>query len=166
MGLKLTRNQEKFVHELVSGKNQRDAYMNAYPASKKWKLQSVDSAANRLINQPHVQEKYDELMSDYHEHVKEQTFYDRDQLLNDFMYLKDESKESIENFGVRQANSNAYVSALKNIGEILDLYPDKKQNVKVDANVKTTDMNPFESLTEDELMLLIAERAEEEDKKK
>ena len=47
----------------------------------------------------------------------------------------EKAEESIDDVGVRQANSNALVNALKNIGEILSLYPDKK--VDLNANISS-----------------------------
>ena len=155
---RLTDAQEAFVQGVLAGKSHYDAYVAAYPSAAKWKPQSVHSVAWNLLNTPHVKERYETLKQQYIDHLTEQSFYGRDQLLSDFMYLKDESKESIEQYGVRQANSNAYVSALKNIGEILDLYPDKKQKIKLDGDIRTTDMNPFENLTEEDLIKLIEDK--------
>ena len=132
---RLTDAQENFVQGIISGKSNYQAYIDAYPSAANWKPQSVHSVAWNLLHTPHVQERYEMLKKQYLDHITEQSFYDRDQLLSDFMFLKDESKGSIEQHGVRQANSNAYVSALKNIGEILALYPDKK--VDINANLSS-----------------------------
>lgn len=132
---KLTDKQEAFVIFLVSGYSKYDAYVKAYPKAKDWSRNSVEVETHKMLNKPHIKARYEELYADYTEHVKQQAYYDRDQLLNDFIFLKDESKKSIELSGVRQANSNAYINALKNIGEILSLYPDKK--LDINANVSS-----------------------------
>lgn len=132
---KLTEKQEAFVIFLVSGYSKHDAYIKAYPKAKNWDRKIVDIETHKMLNKPHIKARYEELYADYIEHVKKQAYYDRDQLLNDFIYLKDESKKSIELNGVRQANSNAYINALKNIGEILSLYPDKR--LDINANVSS-----------------------------
>ena len=115
MARRLTKNQEEFIQHIIAGESQREAYYKAYPNSRNWKQSNVDKEASRLMNKPHVQAYYQELRDEYMEHIKEQIFYDRDQLLNDFMFLKEEAKKSIEDYGVRQANSNAYINSLKNL---------------------------------------------------
>ena len=45
----LTPQQEKFVQEVVSGKNQSEAYRVAYPASRRWQPATVHQAASRLM---------------------------------------------------------------------------------------------------------------------
>jgi hypothetical protein len=134
---KLTEKQEKFVQCLVAGYSRSKAYMTAYPKAENWTPAAVNAEAQKTWKLPRIQKRYEELYAEYTEHVKEECHYDRDQLLNDFIYLKDKAKESIEQVGVRQANSTAYINALRNIGEILDLYPDKKVDVK--ANVCSND---------------------------
>ena len=58
----LTDMQEKFVQELIRTDNQRAAYREAYPNSKKWKDASVDSKASTLINKNEkVKSRYNEL---------------------------------------------------------------------------------------------------------
>lgn len=130
----LTPKQEAFVHAIISGMTYPEAYIHAYPAAADWKPGSVTTEANRLIRKPHVYARYQQLKEEYNERAKSHAFYDRDCLLTDFMFLRDESKESIEQYGVKQANSNAYVNALKNIGEILELYPDKKLDISASVS--------------------------------
>lgn len=57
----LTNRQEKFVQELVKGKSQREAYKIAYPASLKWKENTVDSRASVLMRNEKVSKRYEEL---------------------------------------------------------------------------------------------------------
>lgn len=136
-GDRLTEKQEAFVQALVAGYSKQKAYKMAYPKAENWTLAAVEAEAYKTWKLPRIQQRYQELYADYTAHVKNECHYTRDQLLNDFIYLKDKAKESIEDNGVRQANSTAYINALRNIGEILDLYPDKKVDVK--ANVVSND---------------------------
>lgn len=46
----LSVQQLKFALALSEGKTQREAYVNAYPASKDWKPANIDRAAQRLAN--------------------------------------------------------------------------------------------------------------------
>lgn len=135
IGGKLTRQQEMFVQAIMAGHGQSEAYKIAYPKANNWTPQAVATEAYRMMKKPHIAARIEELESNYQKHLEFATFYDRNQLLFDFLYLKEKSEESIDDQGVRQANSNAYVNALKNIGELLDLYPDKK--VDLNANISS-----------------------------
>lgn len=135
VGGKLTRQQEMFVQAIMAGHGQSEAYKIAYPKANNWTPQAVATEAYRMMKKPHVAARIEELQSNYQKHLEFATFYDRDQLLWDFLYLKEKSEESIDDVGVRQANSNALVNALKNIGEILSLYPDKK--LDLNANISS-----------------------------
>ena len=134
----LTAAQEAFVQNLIAGCDNREAYRKAYPKAVNWADSSVSVEACKLLKKPNVQARYQLLKEQYLTVVTEKTFYDRDKLLDDFVYLKDEAQKSIEQFGVRQANSNAYVNALKNIGDLLGLYPDKR------LDINATVSNDFE----------------------
>ena len=68
----LTAKQEKFVQELVKGKNQRQAYRIAYPSSIKWKDNSVDNKASLLLKNAKVLQRYNELQKK----VESRTVYD------------------------------------------------------------------------------------------
>lgn len=58
----LTSRQENFVNNLVKGMSQRIAYRDAYPSSKKWKDETVDSKASTLLKNGKVMERYNELI--------------------------------------------------------------------------------------------------------
>ena len=135
VGGKLTRQQEMFVQAIMAGHGQSEAYKIAYPKANNWTPQAVATEAYRMMKKPQIAARIEELQSNYQKHLEFSAIYDRDQLLYDFLYLKERSEESIEDYGVRQANSNAYVNALKNIGEILSLYPDKK--LDLNANISS-----------------------------
>lgn len=51
---RLTAKQEKFVEQILLGKSQHDAYLEAYPAAKRWTRNAIDVAANHLINNEKV----------------------------------------------------------------------------------------------------------------
>lgn len=53
---------ERFVMNLIAGKSQRNAYIDAYPNSAAWKPSSVDTEASRLFRRDDVRERYNELM--------------------------------------------------------------------------------------------------------
>lgn len=52
---------EVFCQEIIKGKSQRQAYYIAYPASKKWKPETVDNKASKLHNTDEVLARLEEL---------------------------------------------------------------------------------------------------------
>ena len=57
----LTMKQEKFVHDLIKGKSQREAYRIAYPKSQKWADNVVDVKACQLFANDKVRLRFNEL---------------------------------------------------------------------------------------------------------
>lgn len=53
---------EKFVSNLVSGMSQRHAYIDAFPQSKNWKPETIDSKASTLFRDGKIRERYNELL--------------------------------------------------------------------------------------------------------
>jgi len=58
----LTPKQEIFVASLVKGNSQRQAYIEAYPNAAKWKENAVDSQASKILKNPKVFQRYEELL--------------------------------------------------------------------------------------------------------
>lgn len=69
----LTSKQEKYVNNLVKGMSQRIAYRNAYPSSKKWKDETVDSKASTLLKNEKVKERYKTLIDKVNNKLEERT---------------------------------------------------------------------------------------------
>ena len=105
---KLTPKQELFVQGIISGLSQRQAYRQAFLASKKWKDSAVDSAASRLLQNSKVLARYRELLKQF----SNMSLWAREQAFNEYEWLKNKARASIEQDGVRQANSNAFLAAL------------------------------------------------------
>ena len=105
---KLTPKQELFVQGIITGLSQRQAYRQAFLASKKWKDSAVDSAASRLLQNSKVLARYRELLKQF----SNMSLWAREQAFNEYEWLKNKARASIEIEGVRQANSNAFLAAL------------------------------------------------------
>lgn len=105
---KLTPKQELFVQGIISGLSQRQAYRQAYPSAKGWLDSSVDSKAAVLLQNVKVLSRYRELLKQF----SNMALWSREQAFNEYEWLKNKARSSIENDGVRQANSNAFLSAL------------------------------------------------------
>jgi COG3728 phage terminase small subunit len=105
---KLTPKQELFVQGIISGLSQRQAYRQAFPTSKKWKDSTVDVKASELLQNGKVLVRYRELLKQF----SNMSLWSREQAFNEYEWLKNKARASIENGGIRQANSNAFLSAL------------------------------------------------------
>ena len=154
---KLTQKQEKFVQALISGKSQREAYKEAYNAAN-MKDTTVDKRACELLKNGKVAGRYEALKAEEEARQREKYSLDRDKALESYLWLVNEAKETMEVCGIRQATANAYISALDKACNLLDLYPDKKQSVKLSGDLKTTNTNPYANLTEEELRKLIDDK--------
>ena len=105
---KLTSKQELFVQGIISGLSQRQAYRQAYPSAKGWLDSSVDSKAAVLLQNVKVLSRYRELLKQF----SNMSLWSREQAFNEYEWLKNKARASIEQDGIRQANSNAFLSAL------------------------------------------------------
>ena len=104
---KLTPKQELFVQGIISGLSQRQAYRQAYKAEK-MSDETVDSKASELLKNGKVTVRYRELLKQF----SNMSLWSREQAFNEYEWLKNKARASIERDGVRQANSNAFLSAL------------------------------------------------------
>lgn len=79
---KLTMKQELFAIELSKGKSQRQAYMVAYPVSKKWKQDSVDQKASLLAKNVKVMSRIDGLRGKVIEKLEKKAILEVADILN------------------------------------------------------------------------------------
>ena len=128
---KLTPKQELFVQGIISGLSQRQAYRQAYPSAKGWLDSSVDSKAAVLLQNVKVLSRYRELLKQF----SNMSLWSREQAFNEYEWLKNKARASIENDGIRQANSNAFLSALEGMNNMtfhdLELI-DKKLKLEIE----------------------------------
>ena len=104
---KVTPKQELFVQGIISGLSQRQAYRQAYKAEKMTDV-AVDVQASKLLKNPKITLRYRELLKQF----SNMSLWSREQAFNEYEWLKNKARASIERDGVRQANSNAFLSAL------------------------------------------------------
>ena len=104
---KLTPKQELFVQGIISGLSQRQAYRKAYKAEK-MSDETVDARASELLKNGKVTVRYRELLKQF----SNMSLWSREQAFNEYEWLKNKARSSIENDGIRQANSTAFLSAL------------------------------------------------------
>lgn len=110
---KLTPKQELFVQGIISGLSQRQAYRQAYKAEKMSDA-VVDNKASAIFNKGEVRVRYRELLKQF----SNMSLWSREQAFNEYEWLKNKARASIENEGIRQANSNAFLSALDGMNNI------------------------------------------------
>ncbi|HGL7927415.1 TPA: terminase small subunit [Streptococcus pneumoniae] len=104
---KLTPKQELFVQGIISGLSQRQAYRQAYKAEKMTDV-AVDVQASKLLKNPKITLRYRELLKQF----SNMSLWSREQAFNEYEWLKNKARASIEQDGIRQANFNAFLSAL------------------------------------------------------
>lgn len=110
---KLTPKQELFVQGIISGLSQRQAYRQAYKAEKMSDA-VVDNKASAIFNKGEVRVRYRELLKQF----SNMSLWSREQAFNEYEWLKNKARASIENDGIRQANSNAFLSALEGMNNM------------------------------------------------
>lgn len=91
-GRRLTIRQERFAEEYVLTGNASEAYRTAYPASKKWKDESVNTAASLLLKNAKVSQRVEELKAE----AAERATMKRDDLVD--MLVRVITGEQIEDY--------------------------------------------------------------------
>lgn len=159
---RLTSQQETFVAALVAGKSQYNAYLEAYPNAKNWKRTTVDPKASNLFKQDKIQARYKKLLEEYQDKLRLEAFYDRDQAINDLLWLKEEARDTIQENGLRQASAQAYLNCIKELGNLIDLYPNKVNKTELTVDAVVDNNNPFSELTTEQLLKLAGDYDAEE----
>ncbi|HEL1630274.1 terminase small subunit [Streptococcus suis] len=130
------RQIEDFVAFLLAGQSQREAYRNAFKQSVRWKDETVDNKASKLWNTDEVQARYRELFLDIKTKNSKLALWSKSQAFDEFEWLKNKAKSDIEIEGVRQANSNAFLSALDGMNRMAgigDELLDEKLRVEIET---------------------------------
>lgn len=127
--MSLTTKQEIFVQRLIEGYSQREAYKFAYNCEK-MKDSTIDVEASKLLANPKVSLRYQELLDEYKEKAK----WNRSKAEEKLMWLLDKSQEDIEYRGLKQANSSSMLNTIKELNTLTDLYP--KKNKEEDINLE------------------------------
>ena len=118
--MSLTTKQELFIQGLIKGYSQREAYKLAYEADN-MKNESIDVKASNLFKQDKIRLRYEELIKEY----KENALWNRSKAEEKLLWLLDKSQESIQETGLKQANSNTMLNVIKELNTLTDLYPKK-----------------------------------------
>ena len=106
--MSLTIKQEIFIQRLIEGYSQREAYKFAYNCEN-MKDATIDNNAYKLMQNNEIITRYEELLNE----LKEKSFYTVEKANDDLNWIKEKAKEDIEYRGLKQANANAYINAVK-----------------------------------------------------
>ena len=89
---RLTAKQEKFCQEIASGKTQYEAYINAYPNSKKWERNAVDCNASKLLQNTKIIHRLKQLRST----TEKKVVWNRLRALKEVNYVLEMHKKDME----------------------------------------------------------------------
>ncbi|MBR7928462.1 terminase [Aerococcaceae bacterium zg-ZUI334] len=118
MDRELNKQEQDFVAFLVAGDTQRQAYLKAFKQAIRWKDKTVDSRASTLFNTGKVQERYRDLLKQAKDAASNMAIWSREQAFSEYEWLKNQAKSDIEEQGVRQANSNAFLGAIEGMNNM------------------------------------------------
>jgi phage terminase small subunit len=90
----LTHKQEKFVQELIKGKSQREAYKVAYNA-KNMSDNAIDVEANRLLKNPKISLRYNDLKSKVTNRAEEKAIITAEEIIKEIASI---AKDDIGNY--------------------------------------------------------------------
>jgi len=148
--VKLTSRQEKFVQEILEGKTQHVAYMEAYPNAKKWKLESVKTSASKLLKNEKVAYRLNELRREKERSIIDQRSWNYLESEKSLMWILKKSMQDVSENGVRQANSSAIISSVKELNDMMYKLKDyedyqefnklKKQKLQSEISNKNADI--------------------------
>lgn len=128
--VKLSVKQQKFADEYIATGN---AYKSAVSAG--YSENYAKGNVIKLLENESVKLYIDQAMTEH----REKALWTRESAVYDLLWLRSKSKESIEEMGVRQANSNSLLNAIKELNTLEDLYPkknaepDNKESAVADA---------------------------------
>lgn len=128
----LTEKREEFVRGLVEGLTQRKAYRRAYPSSRKWKDATVDARASELFKNSKVLVRYQELQKEKAEDRRQKNLWSYEESVKGLMWIMQQSQIDIKEKGFRQANSTAFINALKELNDLQGLGEQREIKLELD----------------------------------
>ena len=117
----LTQQQEKFIQKYIECGIGYQAYIYAYPKAKNWERNSVDVQANRLLNNPKINQRLAEHNKKIESTLAESTTLNKRRILNEIIELQQQCKEA------GQGQSSVNLQALKLLSQIAGLLSEQPQ---------------------------------------
>jgi len=81
---KPTPREEVFIAELIKGKSQRKAYLEAYPRSEKWKPETVDKRAYELNKRGYISGRFEELKQKVVDEIEKESIVTVKEIVKEF----------------------------------------------------------------------------------
>ena len=81
MSTKLPPKREKFAQLVASGQTYAEAHREAFPASRKWKMESVWVESSKLMSNPKVLQRVEELQEEYKDKLIKSKKVDLEEIL-------------------------------------------------------------------------------------
>lgn len=132
--IKLTHKQEQFVLGLIEGKSQRKAYIDAGYSTKNKGEDYIDNQASILAKNTKVIQRYEELRQE----VAEQSKWTRQKAFEEYEWLKNVSKNDINDNGLKKASTDAFIASLDGMNRMM-LGNEHLANKKIEAEIAMLD---------------------------
>lgn len=132
--MKLTAKQEKFVLGLIEGKSQRKAYIDAGYSTKGKTENYLDTKAYELFKKGAIRDRYEQLKSE----AVEQSKWTRQKAFEEYEWLKNMAKNDIEEYGLKKANADAFISGLDGMNK-MSLGNEELANKKIMKEIEMLD---------------------------
>lgn len=116
----LTPKQERYcTNRAIKGLSQRQAYLDAYPKSEGWKVETVDANACRLEKVSKIKARLTELRDEQTAIITEEASWTRQNAYDELQNLIEKAKEEIDTKGEMSGpNVSAIINAVKELNNI------------------------------------------------
>ena len=123
----LTPKQERFCQNIeIKRMSQYAAYLDAFPASRKWKRSTVDEAACRLTKESKILARLKELRADMEREIKQEARWTREDAFKNLDWLLRKAKEEAEKGELTSPCVSAITNAVKELNNLYNVNGESK----------------------------------------
>ncbi|WP_414046649.1 terminase small subunit [Macrococcus equi] len=137
----LTLKQERFVHELVKGNSQRQAYINAGYSVEGKSERYLDNKASQMFKRGEIKDRYMQLILD----MQNEALWTREQAINEYLGMKDKAKKEIAEKGIKMANMTMYLKSIEALNKLCFEHDLQEQKLKAQIKYLEKKVNRFDS---------------------
>ena len=126
----LTPKQEQYCkNRAIKKLSQRQAYINAFPNSQNWKVETVDTKACNLEADVKILARIKELQDEVKEEMLKEAAWSRQDALNELKRLIDRANKEMDDTQTMSGpNVSAIINAVKELNEIYDVASESTVN--------------------------------------
>lgn len=119
----LTPKQEQYCkNRAILKMSQRKAYLDAFPNSQTWKVETVDVKACHLEAEDKILTRIEEIQNEIKEEMKEEASWTRKDALNELKNLIARANKEMEEKDIMSGpNVSAIINAVKELNGIFDV---------------------------------------------